>query len=96
MTVAFGLRTHGFFVPDEFAIEVAEERGLDILPELEGGFVAAEGDGPDSVSDGHGPAPVKPWPSDHEVGVLRIVLLRVTEYLPGAPGIFLIPETGNV
>ena len=42
------------------------------------------------------PSSVKPGPGDHEVGVLRIVLLRVTEYLPRPPGIFLVPEAGYI
>jgi hypothetical protein len=75
---------------------VTEEGGLDILPELEGGFVAAERDGANAVSDRSGPSSVKPWPGDHEVGVLRVVLLSMTEYLPGTPGVFLVPKAGYI
>ncbi len=48
------------------------------------------------VSYWRGPSAVEPGTGDHEVGVLRIVLLRVTEDLPGTPGIFLIPEAGYI
>ena len=75
---------------------VTEEGGFDVLPELEGGFVPAEGDGANAVSDWRCPSAVEPGAGDHEVGVLRIVLLRVTEDLPGTPGIFLIPEAGDI
>ena len=45
---------HGRFSP--FSVQVvAEEGGFDVLPELEGGFVASKGDGADGVSDGRVP-----------------------------------------
>ena len=75
---------------------IAEEWSLDVLAELARGFVSGERDDADAVALGAPPLSVIPRPGDDEVGVLRIVLLRVAENLPRTPGIFLVPESGNI
>src|ERR1041385_4727309 len=42
------------------------------------------------------PLAVVPRTGDHEVRVLRVVLLGVAEDLPRSPGIFLVPEARDV
>ena len=42
------------------------------------------------------PFTVKPRSGDDEVGVLRIVFFSVAEDFPRTPGVFLVPEAGNV
>ncbi len=80
-----------------FVVEiVAEEGGLNILAKFERRFVAAEGNDADAVSDGRLPFAVVPGACDHKVGAVGIVLLRVAKNLPWAPGVFLIPEAGDV
>src|SRR5437867_2934507 len=42
------------------------------------------------------PLTVKPWTGNHEIGVLRVMLFRVSENLPGSPRIFLIPKSRDI
>src|SRR5580698_5299962 len=75
---------------------ITKEWSLDVLAELAGGFVSGERNDADLVALGAPPLSVIPRPGDDEVGVLRIVLLRVAEDLPRTPRIFLVPEAGHV
>ena len=75
---------------------VAEEWSLDIFAKFAGGFVAGEGNQADTFGFRRLPLTVKPRAGDHEIGVIGIVFFGVTEDLPGAPGIFLVKEAGDV
>ena len=75
---------------------VAEERSLDGLAELAGRLMPAERDQPDAVCLRRLPLAVKPGPCHHEVGVVRVVFLRMVKDLPRPPRILLIPEARDV
>ena len=75
---------------------VAEEWRFDVLAEFARGFVPTERNHPDAVAPGCLPLPVVPRTRHNKVGVLRVALFRMTENLPRSPGIFLIPESGNI
>ena len=80
-----------------FAVEiVAEEGGLNVAAKFERRLVAAEGNDADAISDGRLPFAVVPGAGDHDSCVVGIVLFRVAKDLPRAPGVFLIPEAGDV
>ncbi len=75
---------------------IAEEWRFDVLAEFARGLVSAERNDADAVTFGTLPLAVEPRTRHHEIRVLRIVLFRVTENLPRAPRIFLIPESRDV
>ena len=75
---------------------VAEKGRFDILAEFAGGLVSAKRDEADGVSFGALPLSVKPRTGDDKIGVLRVVLFRMTKDLPRSPRIFLIPKSGNI
>src|ERR1700688_3819924 len=75
---------------------VAEKSGFDIFAKLAGRFVSPKRNDADCIALGRLPFPVKPWPRHNKVGVVRIVLCRMSENLPWPPGIFLIQEAGYV
>src|SRR5258708_6105967 len=80
-----------------FAVKiVAEERRLNILSEFAACFVASKRDDADRFALSAVPLAMEPGPGNNEVRVIGIVFSCVPENLPGSPGIFLIPETGDV
>src|ERR1700722_4456303 len=91
----------GHHLPGEFlplpVQKVTEERRLDVLAELQGSFMSAQGNAPDSVAF-HLPLPgaMRPGARDHEIIAMRAALIRLAKDLPRPPRVFLIPEPGNV
>ena len=80
-----------------FVVQVITEEGrFNVLAKLAGGLVPAERNDSDVVALGRAPFPVIPRARDDEVRVIGIVLLGVAKDLPRSPGIFLIPESGDV
>src|SRR5689334_22386081 len=74
---------------------VTKEWRLDLLPKL-ARCLRAECDHPDAIAFGCLPFTVIPGTRNHIVGVIRIVLGGVMEYLPRAPRIFLIVKACDV
>ena len=80
-----------------FAVQVvAEERGFDVFAELAGGFVSPKRNQADAVALVSLPLAMEPRSGNDEVGVLRIVFFGMAKDLPRSPGIFLIPESGDI
>src|SRR5208283_1494397 len=75
---------------------IAEKWRLDILAKLTRCLVSAERNDADAVTLFTLPLAVIPRAGNDEIRVLRVVFFGMTENLPRAPGIFLIPESGDI
>src|SRR5262249_48743977 len=79
------------------AVQVmAEEGGFYFLAKLARRFLSAEGNDADGFAFCRLPLAMKPRTGHHEVRAIRIVFGGMPENLPWSPGIFLVPETGDV
>src|SRR5947209_802984 len=80
-----------------FVVQVIpEEWRFNILAKLASRFVSSKRDQADTVALRTLPFAVIPRPRNHEIRALRIILFRMLKNLPRSPGIFLIPESGDV
>src|SRR5262245_4314699 len=77
-------------------VEVMPEECRSDRAELNRCFVASERDDANTVPLIVAPFTVIPRTGDHETRVVGIAQPSTSKDLPGSPGIFLVPETGDV
>ena len=80
-----------------FAVQVvAEKRRFDVLAEFRGCVVAREWNLADAIGFVGLPLAVEPRSGNDEVSAIGIMFGGMPENLPGPPGVFLIPEPGDI